>query len=179
MSRHITYRWFCYQHRQHGPSGCPPLLSLKFNQGSVAFLHSSNRCRETPLHMSCQCLFLPRQEIRECVCSRRTQQHSHGNASSSSSILCLHSTMRPYSSLLHCLDPQLQSTHPQLFLFHIFSLFPSLDHCSGRDFLIIHPLFQKVKCRAVCMHVQMCLMVFCACCVQTVVRKPQVFSQLL
>lgn len=65
------------------------------------------------------------------------------------------------------------------FFFHIFSLFPSLDHCSGRDFLIIHPLFQKVKCRAVCMHVQMCLMVFCACCVQTVVRKPHVFSQLL
>lgn len=103
LSRHKMYRWFCYQHRRHGPSRCPALLSLKFNQGSVAFLHSSNRCRETPLHMSCQCLFLPRREIRECVCSRRTQQHSHGNASSSSPIPCLHSTMRPYSPLLHSL----------------------------------------------------------------------------
>lgn len=36
--------------------------------------------------MSCQCLFLPRQEIRECICSWRTQQHSHGNASSSFSV---------------------------------------------------------------------------------------------
>lgn len=33
--------------------------------------------------MSCQCLFLPRQEIRECVCWWETQQHSHGNAYSS------------------------------------------------------------------------------------------------
>ncbi|KAI9530333.1 hypothetical protein NQZ68_004350 [Dissostichus eleginoides] len=39
------------------------------------------------------------QEIRECVCSRRTQ-HSHGNASSSASIPRLRSTMRTYSSLL-------------------------------------------------------------------------------
>lgn len=62
--------------------------------------------------------------------------------------------------------------HIHNFFFHIFSLFPSLDHCSGRDFLIIHPLFQKVKCRAVCMHVQMCLMVFCACCVQTTRVQP-------
>ncbi len=65
--------------------------------------------------MSCQCLFLPRQEIRECVCWRRTQQHSHGNASTSSSVPRLRSTMRPYSSLLHCLGPRLQSTHPHPF----------------------------------------------------------------
>ena len=49
---------------------------------------------------------------------RRTQQHSHGNASSSSSVPCLRSTMRPGSSFLLCLGPRLRSTQPQSFLPH-------------------------------------------------------------
>lgn len=122
LTQQMTCKLICFQHRQHGPA--PVLhsfssLSLQIQLGLCCFsLHSSNRSRETPLQMSCQCLFLPRQEIRECVCSRRTQQHSHGNASLLSFIphLCNNETVQ--------LPPALglgsnQHVHTHFFLFII------------------------------------------------------------
>lgn len=119
LTQQMTCKLICFQHRQHGPA--PVLhsllfLSLQIQLGLCCFsLHSSNRSRETPLHMSCQCLFLPRQEIRECVCSRRTQQHSHGNASLLSFIRCLCSIMRLYSSLLPWASAPINTSIPTSF----------------------------------------------------------------
>lgn len=130
--------------------------------------------------MSCQCLFLPRQEIRECVCLRRTQQHSHGNDSSPSSIPHLRSTMRPYSSLLPCLEPQSLSTHPDLFLsLHMFSsLFP-VGHYSEKVLILTQFIYdvmsrvsgawvlvgsaKKVQDYSMCLPMHVCVTMFCAC----------------
>lgn len=106
----------------------PPSLS-----NSIRALLLLNAARldpgKLPLHMSCQCLFLPRQEIRECVCSRRTQQqqqqHSHGNASLSPSIRRRCGAMRLYSSLLRCLGPRLQAAQPVLASFSAYSFLRS------------------------------------------------------